>query len=88
MFVPGPRPALVASNAGARRDPHWYRNLRADPLVTIQIGRDVYAMRAEEAEGEEREELWRRAVALYPAYARYQGHTERQIPVVALRPVS
>jgi len=85
MFVPGPEPALVASNAGAKRHPQWYLNLRAHPAVTIQIGRDTYEARAEDAEGEERERLWARAVELYPAYARYQSHTDRQIPVVALR---
>jgi F420H(2)-dependent quinone reductase len=34
--------------------------------------------------GEEREPLWRQAVAAYPAYASYQRRADRQLPVVVL----
>jgi hypothetical protein len=42
------------------------------------------AVRARDAVGSEREELWRQAVAIYPAYARYQSRTDREIPIVVL----
>ncbi|MBA2714295.1 MAG: nitroreductase family deazaflavin-dependent oxidoreductase, partial [Rubrobacteraceae bacterium] len=38
------------------------------------------------AEGDERARLWTRAVREYPAYEGYQRKTNRQIPVVILRP--
>ncbi len=41
---------------------------------------------AEAAAGEERERLWRAAVEMYAGYEDYQKTTERQIPVVILRP--
>jgi deazaflavin-dependent oxidoreductase (nitroreductase family) len=86
MYVPGEYPALVASNGGARQHPQWYRNLKANPQATIQIGAEAFVVWAEDAAGSERDALWARAVECYPAYARYQRNTSRVIPVVALRP--
>jgi hypothetical protein len=43
-------------------------------------------VKAETATGEERERLWGLMVEMYPGYAGYQKTTEREIPVVVLRP--
>ena len=72
----------MASNGGAPRHPDWYLNLVANPEVTIQRGAVERRMRARTASSAERAELWPRAVALFPGYARYQERTEREIPVV------
>src|SRR6266550_4336763 len=40
--------------------------------------------RARDAEGEERERLWRTLADLYPGYDRYAQKTSRRIPVVVL----
>jgi deazaflavin-dependent oxidoreductase (nitroreductase family) len=35
--------AVFASKAGAPTDPDWYRNLRANPKVTVEIGSELDA---------------------------------------------
>ena len=51
---------VVASKAGADHHPAWYYNLRAHPgAVTIEVGGRHIPVRPREAEGAEREELWR-----------------------------
>ena len=50
------------------------------------MGSKKLRVRAEEAEGEEKRRLWRRLVAMYPSYESYQRRTDREIPVVVLRP--
>lgn len=75
--------ALVASQGGAPTHPVWYHNLTAHPDdVAIQDGPDRFDVRVHEAEGDERELWWERAVAAYPPYAEYQERTERRIPVL------
>jgi deazaflavin-dependent oxidoreductase (nitroreductase family) len=75
---------LVASNGGSVGHPLWYRNLVADPRVTVQVKDDVFDAVARTAAGEERAELWDRMVGIFPQYARYQAMVEREIPVVVL----
>ena len=77
---------VVASNGGARNDPAWYRNLQHDPRARIQVGRQQMAVRAEVLGPAERAALWERLVAVAPTYGRYAGKTEREIPLVWLRP--
>jgi deazaflavin-dependent oxidoreductase (nitroreductase family) len=75
---------VIASFLGEPRDPAWWLNLRASPDTTIQVGRERIAVRAREAAGAEREQLWAAVVAKAPDYAEYQARTERRIPVVVL----
>jgi len=84
MYVPGGEPILVASDGGSPSHPAWYLNLQAEPRAEIEIEGRGQEVLARTVEGEEREPLWRRAVALYPAYADYQRRTDRQLPVVVL----
>lgn len=85
MYVPGEEPVLVASNGGSPSHPSWFLNLRAEPRAVIEIdGRREEVVGHVVGDGE-RASLWRRAVAIYPAYASYQRRTERQLPVVVLR---
>ena len=38
MYVPdGDRVIVIASNAGAPKHPDWYRNLVANPEVTVEV---------------------------------------------------
>ncbi|ORV51734.1 nitroreductase [Mycobacterium europaeum] len=78
------RYAMVASKGGAPAHPLWYSNLKANPDVTLQDGEKVFALRARELEGAEREQWWQRAVEAYPPYAEYQEKTTRRIPVFVL----
>lgn len=83
----GARIILIASHYGSDRHPAWYYNLRANPACTVSVGGRERPYVAREAEGEEREELWRRAVALYVGYDMYKARAEgRRIPVLVLDP--
>ena len=78
---------LIASKGGADHHPLWYRNLHANPRAEVQVGRKTEQVRARDAEGEERERLWRTLTDLYPGYDNYAQKTSRTIPVVVLEPV-
>jgi deazaflavin-dependent oxidoreductase (nitroreductase family) len=75
---------LFASNMGAPKHPDWYRNLVADPGVTVEVGPEVYEARAVVTTGDERARLWAAIVAQYPFFADHQAGVSREIPVVAL----
>ena len=77
---------VIASNGGHPNHPAWWLNLMSDPHATVQVGRERRAVTAEEAEGEERERLWRAVVEVNRGYEGYQRSTSRRIPVVLLRP--
>jgi F420H(2)-dependent quinone reductase len=76
--------AVIASKGGADQHPLWYLNLCANPLAEVTVGRETRKARARDAEGEERERLWRALADLYPGYDRYAQKTSRRIPVVVL----
>jgi deazaflavin-dependent oxidoreductase (nitroreductase family) len=80
------RYAAIASLGGAPKNPVWYYNLKANPLVEVQDGPKRMDMVAREITGAERAEWWERAVAAYPPYAEYQERTSRRIPVFVLEP--
>ncbi len=77
---------IVASNGGNPSNPGWWFNLDATPEAEAQVGKHKQRVRAETAQGEERERLWALLVDVYPEYAGYQKETERAIPVVILQP--
>jgi deazaflavin-dependent oxidoreductase (nitroreductase family) len=77
----------IASVGGMPKNPVWYYNIKANPLVELQDGPVKQDMIAREITGEEKAEWWERAVAAYPDYATYQAATERVIPVFLLEPV-
>jgi F420H(2)-dependent quinone reductase len=77
---------LVASQGGLPTNPQWYGNIRANPAVDIEIGRQRGAYRARTASRTERERLWPRLLELYADFAAYQSWTEREIPVVICEP--
>jgi len=63
-------------------------NLRDQPRVqAMRRGADL-AMDAEILTGEERVSLWNRVTSLEPRYAKYQSRTEREIPLIVLRPAA
>ena len=77
---------ITASNAGRDRHPAWFHNLRADPHVKIEIKDRQLEAEAEVASSEKRRSLWSQLISLSPAYANYTKKTNRQIPLVILRP--
>jgi len=81
------RYAAIASLGGSPKNPVWYANVVAHPLVELQDGPRKWDMVAREVSGAERDEWWARSVAAYPDYADYEAKTDRVIPVFVLEPV-
>jgi F420H(2)-dependent quinone reductase len=79
--------AIVASLGGAPKNPVWYYNVKANPLVELQDGMATGDYEAREVFGDEKSQWWERAVEAWPDYAKYQTKTDRQIPVFVLSPV-
>ena len=77
---------VVASKGGYPKHPGWVHNLRAHPDTEVQIGGRRIAVHAAEATDEERERIWPRAVMYNPVWGRYEERTDREIPIVILRP--
>jgi deazaflavin-dependent oxidoreductase (nitroreductase family) len=80
----GERYVVFASKGGADTNPDWYYNLQAHPDTQIEVGDKTIDVHAEEMLGDERNVLFERQAALYPAFADYQRKTRRTIPVIAL----
>ncbi|GIH03352.1 hypothetical protein Rhe02_14190 [Rhizocola hellebori] len=80
---------IVASAAGAPRNPAWYYNLAAHPeRVHIETGGQKTAVTAKELHGPQRDEAWRQIVSAAPRFAEYQEKTDRELPIIHLVPRS
>lgn len=80
----GPTFVVIGSNGGAAKHPAWLLNLRANPIVAVQVQHALMDVRAREAKGEERKMLWDRLVQVEHRYAVYQSRTTRTIPIMVL----
>jgi deazaflavin-dependent oxidoreductase (nitroreductase family) len=80
----GDRYVIIASKAGAPDDPQWFRNIVANPRVTVEIGTERFDTVARVAEGEERDRLYRAQASQMPNFDEYQQKTTRKIPVIVL----
>ena len=82
-FSDGDDIVLVGSNGGSPQHPAWYHNVARNPDVTLSNGRFSGHYRGREADGDDRERLWRSACELYPGYATYQQRAgSRRLPVM------
>jgi deazaflavin-dependent oxidoreductase (nitroreductase family) len=79
----GDRYAVIASNNAAPHNPHWFHNLRANPVATAEVGGDKFSVKARVAEGAERAEV----AKLIDYYERQQALTTREIPILILERV-
>ena len=84
-FEDGDDLVVVASNNGQDHDPAWWRNLQRRPEADVQLGREKRRVLASRATPGERERLWPWLKERNPAWARYEGRTERELPIVILR---
>ena len=75
---------VVGSNAGDRRDPAWWTNLKANPDAWVQVGRERIRVRGRAAPAAESETLGPRVVAAYASFERYRRRAGRPIPLVLL----
>jgi deazaflavin-dependent oxidoreductase (nitroreductase family) len=74
----GDRYAAIASNNAAATHPHWFHNLKANPVATVEIGTEKFSVKARVAEGAERAEV----AKLIDYFERQQALTSREIPIV------
>ena len=76
---------VVAGTAGgAPTEPSWVGNVRANPDVTIEIGKSTIPATASVVDEEERQRLWDRHAAALPWFADYPAKAGRTIPVIRL----
>jgi deazaflavin-dependent oxidoreductase (nitroreductase family) len=80
----GDRLIVMASKGGAPTNPDWYYNVKANPLVTVERGRETFQAQASIVEGAERDRLFNQMAEAMPGFAEYQRNTDRQIPVIIL----
>jgi deazaflavin-dependent oxidoreductase (nitroreductase family) len=79
---------VVASSAGAIRNPSWYHNMAAHPdQIWIEVGGRRFRVTAEQLDGPRREAVWQRITSEQPRYAGYQQKTDRVLPIIRLTPV-
>lgn len=80
---------IVASRGGDDTHPAWFLNLRDKPDVQVALeGQPKRPYTAHIADAAERARLWPKIVADHKNYAGYQKKTDREIPVVVLKPVT
>lgn len=85
-FKEGANFVIIASNAGAEKNPAWFYNLKSNPQVKIQIGKQELTARAQVVDSEKRNQMWSELVKMAPAYKKYEKQTKREIPLVILQP--
>jgi deazaflavin-dependent oxidoreductase (nitroreductase family) len=78
---------IVGSCAGLPEDPHWWKNLQANPHAWVQVNDRRFEVTARKATAEERARLWPRIEQKFPLWGHFQKHVEREFPVVILSPV-
>lgn len=76
---------IVASAAGAAKNPAWYHNIAANPdRVQIELPRRTVPVRAEQLHGAEREAAWHRITQASKRFADYASKTDRELPIIRL----
>lgn len=84
----GERYVVVASKGGAPTHPDWYRNIVANPEVSVEVGTEQFKARATIAEEPERTKLYEKMETTSSAFTEYKSKTTRIIPVIILTPES
>lgn len=75
---------IIASMAGAPKNPAWYHSLVANPTIEVEVGTEKFNVLASEATGDERDTLYVKQSTKFPAFADYEKKTARNIPVFVL----
>lgn len=80
---------IVASAAGAPKNPAWYYNIAAHPdKVQIETAGRTIAVTAEQLHGAARDEAWKQITTSAERFAQYQRKTDRELPIIRLTPRS
>jgi len=83
-FPDGNRIIIIASFAGAEKNPPWYHNLLKNTEVGVELGTESYQARANVIGEPERTEVYAKVAAAMPVFADYQEKTARVIPLIVL----
>ena len=76
---------VVASAAGAAKNPAWYHNLAAHPdQADVEVGGKKVKVTAAQLTGADRDAAWQRITAAQPRYGGYETKTDREIPIIRL----
>lgn len=78
---------VVASFAGAEKNPSWFHNLAdkvANPTIVVRERDFVYRSDAEVLDGDDYASTWAALTADRPFYNKYQAKTARRIPLIRL----
>jgi deazaflavin-dependent oxidoreductase (nitroreductase family) len=76
---------VVASMGGAPKSPAWYHNLKANPDVTVETGKQRWKATAVVTPEDERVRLYAQHAAKNPSFNEYVKKTTRRIPVIRLK---
>ncbi|MGW5455135.1 nitroreductase/quinone reductase family protein [Nocardia sp. NPDC003979] len=75
---------LYVSSFIEDRYPAWYHNAKANPSVTIELGGEKFAARADVLTGERYDEFAAWALTENPLLADYQSKVDKPLPLVVL----
>lgn len=76
---------IVGAHAGgARVDPEWFRNLRANPKGYVQLKRESFPVEASIIGDDERDAVLDRVAREHPAIRLYERRSPRTVPWVRL----
>lgn len=77
---------VTGSKGGAPTHPDWFRNILANPDVTLEIGDDTVSGTARNVDDRsERDRLYQKFIDLMPGFAEYEEKSDgRLIPVVEI----
>ena len=90
-FTDRGRVIIIATNFGGSRNPAWYHNIKANPLVTLYGCGIRGRFMAEEIYDAERDRLFQRVNSYPGPYAKYEqaaAAQSRYVPVIAFTPQS
>lgn len=78
---------ITGTNQGAARHPGWLFNMARNPdRVWVERAGPRVRVTPETLEGDERATVWNNVVAKTGRYASYAPMTDREIPILRLRP--
>lgn len=79
---------VVGSNSGRPVNADWVANVRANPVVTLEVGTDTFQARGAVTAGEERTRLFEAHATEIPFFRTYETMTDRQLPVVSFERIA
>jgi deazaflavin-dependent oxidoreductase (nitroreductase family) len=87
-FDEGPQTWLITATAGGTAThPAWLYNLARHPdQVWVEMGHRKLKVAPEILQGDERASAWQRITTQSPGFKDYEKTTDREIPVIRLRP--